>query len=264
MSRDSLLSRKLPFSSAAVLAAAATSNGGEFRPRDVRFFLELFSNWVEISFEQGVLEVQNTQIGRFLDTLADGGLLQKRSRRTKAAIYFATRSGIIELTSMLLHDTGQGRRERFFFIVYFISSYKDVILSMIAQDKKRYPYVLSVELDRLLDSGALIDTEIKRTEQEIKQLEIRISMAFESADLFEKEIASGQEMTTAVRNFQRRFPYAMNNVKPLGELITMLPESLQSWELGAGSRKRALDIWQPHLDMLVHYLGQLQELEHRI
>jgi len=264
MSRDSLLSRKLPFSSAAVLAAAATSDSGEFRPRDVRFFLELFSNWVEISFEQGVLQVQNTQIGRFLEGLSDGGLLQRRNRKGKAALYYATRSGIVELTSMLLHDTGQGRRERFFFIVYFISSYKEVILSMVAQDKKRYPYILSVELDRLLDSSSLLDSEIKRTEQEIKQLELRIGMAFESADLFEREIATGREMTEAIKLFQNRFPYAMNNVKPLGELVTILPKNLQCWELGAGSRKRALDIWQPHLDMLVHYLGQLQELEKRV
>jgi hypothetical protein len=260
MSRSSLLWRNLPVSAGAILAAAATSSLGDFRARDVRFFLELFSNWIETNYSEGTLLVQNTQISRFLAELTLEGTLKKKTTK-KLKLYYLTRSGIVELSSMLIHDTEAGRRERFFFVVYFLSSYKKIIISMIEKDKKRYPYILSLELERLLDAQSVINKEVERVRFEMKQLRLRISLALESADMFEQEIAGGADLRSTLKKFQARFPYGMNNVKPLTDLVNTLPPALQKWEPAQGNRKRVKGIWGPHLHLLGEYLERLKDLK---
>jgi hypothetical protein len=261
--RDSLLHRSLPLSAAAVLASAAVNGGNGFRPRDVRFNLELFSNWMEIDYHEGVLPVQNIQIGRFLGSLVSQGILVVNKSMKARTSYRLTRVGIIELVGMLLEDTEFGKRERFYFVFYFILSYRDIIISMINNDSQRYPHSLLIEVEDLLDLEDIIHKEIKATEQSIRKLESRISSAEKSSAVFEEELKKGESLDTTIKKFQHIFPYALNNIRPLVELISSLPEALQKKELGHGTIMRMEIIWKSHLRILEQHhalLGALKNI----
>jgi len=51
-----------PLVTAAVIAAEATGGHEVFRQRDVRFFIELFSNWLEPTTGEHALALHNTQV----------------------------------------------------------------------------------------------------------------------------------------------------------------------------------------------------------
>ena len=63
---DSRFERNQLFVATAVVAAHANVSKGGFRQRDVKFWIELFSNWVESALPAEVLEVQNNQILRYI------------------------------------------------------------------------------------------------------------------------------------------------------------------------------------------------------
>ena len=75
--RESIQTTNEPYFLAAVLAAQFQFQKAGFRQKDVRFLIELFSNWMEASLGDVTLPVQNVQIARYLEQLTASGVAKK-------------------------------------------------------------------------------------------------------------------------------------------------------------------------------------------
>src|SRR5262245_51590688 len=114
---------------AAAIAAHARFNKEGFRQKDFRFLIELFSNWLEATLEGSSLEVENTQIARYLTGLVEEGWA-KQTGGTRPR-YRLTRDGLVEQLSRLVDRQYWWPIEDFFFVYYFLDSYRHRIEGLI-------------------------------------------------------------------------------------------------------------------------------------
>src|SRR5260221_5181461 len=109
-----------PLVAAAVIAAQATLETSGFRQRDVRFFLDLFSNWLQSTTGSWTLSVHNTQIQRTLELQVSAcwatGIGRKPTR------YPLTPERLIELLQRLGLITGPTRPNQIFPVVHIITA----------------------------------------------------------------------------------------------------------------------------------------------
>jgi DNA-binding PadR family transcriptional regulator len=249
------------FVAAGVIAAHASSTAPGFRQRDVRFLIELFSNWVETSFEGQVLEVNNTQVLRYLETLVDEGFARQDSRRSRSRPrYRLTRSGLIELLGRLVPQALHIQPEHFFFLYYFLRNYRPLIERLIESEGKRYPLALRYEVQSLLDIDSLVEQQLRYAELELRRLDERIHDSVRGGKLAEKLFAENRSLAEVAEEIEARYPYELNSQQPLTELIAGVPEDLGAWELSTGALRRVEDLWNPSRAMLLTYLECLKKL----
>lgn len=258
LQQDSLSERAELFIAAATLGAHANAKVS-FRQRDVRFLIELFSNWVECSLPTQSLVMQNTQIARYLEKLLDEGWLRRIARQGHPN-YRLTRTGLIELTSRIVNRSYIHTKEHFFFLFYFIKNYKPRIIALVEQEGRLFPDSLRIELDALLDHKALLQRELENVECELQKLRTRIHDTEKTALLIESMDKKQQSLEEVIAQAQKLYPYELNSQKPLTELMHSIPEDFRKWELGVGNRCRLREIWQPSLELLEKYLKCLEGL----
>ena len=258
MLQDALLQRYRVFVLGATIAAHACSPSptASFRQRDVRFFIELFSNWMETALGAFSLPVQNTQVQRFLRHLVNEGYA-RRLERNKQPTYRLTRTGLIELTSQMVNGGVEAGRWQFLFLHYFIKNYRSRILDLVQREGQQFPAALRLELDAILDVRTLVERELKSVAVELKRLEARIDDALKVSTLMRTK-AGKIPFPELVSEVERLFPYELNNQKPLHDLMAKLPEELGVWELQVGPALRAKELWQPGRRLLLAYQAELQ------
>lgn len=258
MNAASLTGRFELFVASGVLAAHASGGDQGFRPRDVRFFAELFFNWVGHSIGEDLL-LQNTQISRYLGDLVDEGFLRKV--KTGSFPHFRlSRVGLIELLTRLTSGERSYPREYFFFLLFFLEGYGSRLEELVKREGSQFPPSLRVELQALLDVETLVTAEIRRTERELKKIESRIDDANRISALIRKGMQGGLPFSELVKEVEERFPYEFNSRKPLVELIGSLVADQRVWELETGSLLRAKLIWTPQIEMLRQYLQRLKRI----
>jgi hypothetical protein len=91
-------------------------------------------------------------------------------------------------------------------------------------------------------------------------METRISDALKTGELVRNRLAAGVSFTEVVREAELKYPYELNSMKPLSELIAEIDPDQQRWELQEGNILRARVMWLPQLSILKEYRRQLQEL----
>lgn len=247
------------FVASATIAAHASHASDGFRQRDVRFLIELFSNWVERTFEGLVLTISNTQVQRYLDELVTEGYARRFTRKGRPR-YRLTRTGLIELLERIIPETLYHPAEHFFFLFYFISNYRPRIEKLVADEGKQFPLALKLEVEALLDAGALVKQQLYHAEQELEKLDERIGDSLKGSKLATKLYAQELSLTEVAHEIEKRYPYELNSQKPLTELISEIPEELGRWELEAGGIKRVEHLWNPARTMLVTYIQCLKKL----
>lgn len=247
------------FVAAAVIAAHANGPKDGFRQRDVRFLIELFSNWVEASFESKVLTINNTQVLRYLEELVHEGFARRIAKKDRPN-YRLTRTGLIELLTRLIPQSLHIQPEHFFFLYYFIANYKPRIQRLIEEEGKRFPLAMKLEVEGLLDSKTLLEQQIRYAELELKKLDGRIKDAEQGSVLASKLADDSLSLSEIATAIEKKYPYELNSRKPLTELMQEIPPDLGIWELTTGSERRVTHIWGPQREMLVTYLGVLKRL----
>src|SRR5436190_8135938 len=113
-----LLDENTPLIHAAVIAAEATGRDDGFRQRDVRFFVELFSNWLEPTTGDRALALHNTQVQRHLDVLTRARWATRVGRSPPR--FHLTPEGLEELLRRLVHRRDLTRLDEFFLVFHFI------------------------------------------------------------------------------------------------------------------------------------------------
>lgn len=259
MEQDSLIRRQELFVAAAVIGAHANSAGEGFRQRDVRFLIDLFSNWVEISVRDVSSLVQNTQVQRYINVLVKEGFARKISR-AKHPSYRLTRVGLVELLSRI-RERRWSEREHFFFLYFFVRCYGPRIAELIRLEGSQFPSALKSEVEDLIDSTAIVKREMSDAERDLERFDERIKDALMTADLVSKRKKRGQSLEESVREAERLYPYELNSQKPLHELIGWIPEAFQEWELTEGNIRRAEDIWRSQRSIQLQYIEQLKRLK---
>jgi hypothetical protein len=259
MRQETVFRRLEIYIAAAAIAAHAHSAEG-FRQRDVRFLIDLCSNWTESVPGSVRPAISNVQVQRYLTELCAGGLAKKTSRN-RLPSYRLTRLGLIELLSRIIHRREALPPDQFLFLYYFVSSYRDRILDLVRREGSFFPPSLKTEIEALLDDKALLREEIRRVEKRLKQTASRMSEGEETSRLTAKLFRSGLSQPEVVKEVERCYPYELNSQKPLSELIGELPAEIGRWELEVGSLRRAALLWQPARELTKVYLDCLRRFE---
>jgi len=258
MEYESLSSRHELFIAAATLGAHANEHEG-FRQRDVKFLIDLFTNWVELALQRSGASFQNTQVLRYLEVLVREGYARKMRKGTRP-VYRLTRTGLLELLSRMVEKPQLSRGAHFFFLYYFVRNYGPRIEEMVKSEGRQYPYALKIELERLLNFDELLKRELKYAAQELGKLQNRIQYAEGASALATGLLKKGEDLERVVLEAERKFPYDLNSQKPLSELIGSLPESARRWELETGNLSRAGHMWRPEKILLESYIRALESL----
>lgn len=242
----------------AILAVSAANFEKGFRQKDARFYIELFSNWVECRFEGPGLELQNTQIGRVLDGLATEGLL-KRSLQNKRPIYRPHSFGFIELAQRCAHSA-PFMMEDFIFLYHFLKLYKEKILALLLNKKGRLSRAAEIELEHLLDPQSLIESRVRSLKIELEKLKARAQESAAMSRYAKAQISSGRPPEEMLAQMSEKYPYQLNNQKPMIELMQELPMDLRSFELTEAPHLRAVHLWRPLISYYEACLGALERL----
>ena len=259
MKKESVLSRNELFIASSIIAAHANSGSAAFRQRDVKFLIELFANWVENSLTEPTLNICNTHIQRYLDTLVQQGHA-KRQLKAKKPFYRLTRLGLLELLSRMAAAAANVPAEHFFFLAYFLFNYRPIILRLIEAEGPQFPYALRLEVAALLDFENLVTIHMQRCELELKKLEGKIAESPNTSRIAKRLYAEGNDPAAIAAEMNRRHPFSLNSRKPLSELISEIPPDIAKWELEEGNLKRSEFIWQPAYTLLKTRIDLLKKL----
>jgi hypothetical protein len=258
-SKAGLLERYEIFAGAAVIAAHANNIAAGFRLRDVRFLIELFSNWLEASQGEAVLPLQNTQVSRYVTSLVDEGLARRINRKGRP-IYRLTRVGLIELIDRITTAPYIGRKELFFFLYYFIENYRPKLTELVAREGRQFPVALKLELEALLNTDAVLNRELADAERELQKLDDGIYAARQSSAIAIRMNRAGRPIEDIAAELEHSHPYELNSQKPLSQLLGEIPPEIRLWELETGNLRRVEQIFRPSRAMLCCYINELKAL----
>ncbi|MCB0324182.1 MAG: hypothetical protein KDD69_11445 [Bdellovibrionales bacterium] len=260
MRRGSLVQHFETLVAAALIAAHAQSAREHFRQRDVKFLIELFSNWLEFELEGSALSVQTTQIARYLDQLLTDGFLKKETAET-APRYRLTRPGLLELLVRLTKPNGKIEPSAFYFRYYFLRCYKQRIVELVQAEGARFPPSLRVELDALLDEGELLREQLAIAERALLKIRSRIRDSLDGGQRARRMFLQGATTADVARDLETHHPYELNSQKPLSELLGSLPPHLARFEMEEASLARAELLWRPIEQMLEAFISSLRRLQ---
>ncbi len=236
---------------AAVIAAQATGDDGNFRQRDVRFFIELFSNWMQATTGNWSLTVHNAQVLRYLSLATSAGWA-KRVGRTPPQ-YRLTPEGLLELLGRLGTRRNLARLDEFFLVYHFFDAYGERLRALVTHSGPLASKALAIDVNELCDQQKLVERERRLVAREIEKLTIRSQESRSISELSRQLLREGQPLPRVIDAVERRFPYDLNSQKPLGELLSGLPEPWRRAELEHAAERRADTLWDPTRRMLEAY-----------
>jgi DNA-binding PadR family transcriptional regulator len=248
------------FSSAALSAHAVSPNG--FRQRDLKFFVELFSNWVETSLEKFFLTTFNAQVARYLGKLEKEGFAQKR-RKGSVPIYKITRVGMSEILKGMTERDYSSNPAQFLFVSFFIRNYRDQILNLVANEGTLFPKILQQEIESFLDPQRFIDKQRGLLDKSIARLKLRLDDAEKISLKVRHGVKHSIPEEDLLTQIEKEFPYELNNQKPFSELLRNLPPDQRKWELFEGARLRGEELFLPLLEHLMLFRKQIDRITSR-
>jgi DNA-binding PadR family transcriptional regulator len=241
---------------AAAISVHANAGSKSFRQKDFSFFLDLVSNWACLDSE---LVIHNAQALRFLKKLSEDGFA-KKTVRGKTPYYRLTRLGLLELVSLMVHNAEERPAQEFYFLFYFVSSYRSKIESLIAAEGKQFPSALRLEILALLDAEELLRRQIRKCDTDLEKIDSRIRETLAGARLFEEQRRIGKSVVESAEILEKRYPYQLNSLKPLSKLISEIPTDIGETELTINSKRRAEMIFSPKKQFLLRHRENLRQL----
>lgn len=241
-----------PILCASVIAAQAVVLGEDgFRQRDVRFFMELFSNWLESTTGSWALTVHNVQVQRHLDLLSKVGWAKRVAR--KPPKYRLTPEGLVELIGRLGRRDDLRRLDEFFLVFHFFGAYGDRLKMLVDRSGPLASRTLARDIAELIDPAALVRRERATVRRAIARLSARAEESVKMSDLSRRLLSSGKTLDETIGTLEREHAYELNSQKPLTELLAGLPEPWRRVEVDQAARHRATKLWGATRELLVEY-----------
>ncbi|MDA8793179.1 hypothetical protein N9N67_08030 [Bacteriovoracaceae bacterium] len=260
MSRaDAIYERNGLFINAAMLAVHANTENG-FYQKDVKFYIELLTNWMETSFEGFGLNIQNTQVQRILEMFVNEGLLKKNSKK-KRPLYIFTPIGLLEMTTRLVEDRSLFHLQNFYFLYHIVSLYSQKMEELLLKQKGSLPKSYQLEIKHLLNPQNLVERQKMRVQKEIDKLEDRVEEAHKMGEVAKRMKREGKSLDQIINSVEDLYPYQLNNQKKMGELFKSLPPDVLYLELIEAPQYRATTLWEPLLLDYKQYLQRISNLQ---
>lgn len=247
------------FINAALISAHANHGEHGFRQKDVKFYIELLTNWMESSFKGPGLMVVNVQIQRLLDGMSEKGIV-KKSLKDSRPIYKFTSIGLLEVTSQLVDVTKLNSLNDFFFLYHFVSLYSQKIEEILSGQRQNLPKSYQLEIKHLLNPQNLVERQRQLIEYEISKLKDRIDEAYKMTALAKSLLEKGKGISDAVSEVEKAYPYQLNNQRKMSEVFKILPPDVQLIEISEAPAYRAKTLWTPLLEQYESFLGSLTRL----
>lgn len=263
--RRGLLDTRNVVTAAAVLAAHATGERDGMAPADVRFFILLFSNWLEADVLSPGHDVDLTQIRRALAHL----VAQRWARARKSAS--ATRSlrhwlepeGIIGLAELVADPAHHRSLEDSLFAFTFAVTYRDAIVGRITTDPRRLDASTARKLRRILDPGRILDGA------HAQLLRLRSDLVQRSEEGRRLLVVAGDarrerlDHAATITRLEKASPYQLQQVRTMRELFAALPSDLLARELESGIEDRIDWMFEPLAERAKSDLALLERLGRR-
>lgn len=260
MRTQNLLAQYEVLVAGAILSSHVINSDHGFRLRDVRVYLELYSNWLNFSWTHGEIRVQNTQISRYLDLLVHEGYARKKNIKGNGT-FFLTRTGLVEMVTRVVIPTKTQPFDLFCMQLYLTNSYGDLARKEIARQGSQFPPALKIEIDELLNIGQLFERRKREINTQIRKLESRSKDGIDSGMLANKLFASGMAFDKIIAQMSYHHPYHMSSNRSFDEMVRVLPHDIQKWELTDGAPERSFLIWNQAISILKNELYLMDRLE---
>ncbi len=258
--RESPIEQHEPYLAAACISAHATFIQDGFRQRDVKFMIEMLSNWMDFTFSESALSIHNTQVMRYLNSLLKEGWARPLGRG-KQPKYQLTAVGLSGLISKLVNHKPGFPLELFYMIFHFLQTYREPIEALLASETKRLPSAIKIEIDYLLDFKKILESQIRFLEFEIKKLKQRIDDSKAVTQIVKQARAQKKISKDIVKEIEKKFPYDLNSQKPLSEFYEDMPEQIRDFILDIAIEKRTKQIWIPILSVMEEHLKQVHAIK---
>lgn len=246
---------------ASVLAAHSSSTLDGFRQREVRFYMDLFSNWVFVKINSEPFPLHNTQIMRSLENMVRLGLIKKLARKNPPR-YKLTRAGLIKLINDLVSLPLGDSYSDFFFVYQFIVNYKARIIDLLNQDSLHFSKANFLDIEFLMDERKYLQRQMELVEYEVRHIKERISESEKSIALFREMKADKIDSAKIFKAIELKYPYELNNQKRLSQLLHEIPEPLREREMTDANQNRVNLFWKPKLQHLESFGHILSDLSH--
>lgn len=259
MRKDSNFEHNDIYILAACIAAHANGVKEGFRQKDVKFLIEMLSNWMDMTLEGSTMDVHNTQVMRYLNYLVDQDWA-KIVARGKQPRYKLTAIGLLTLVSKLVNRPPRFPLENFYFVFHFLETYRPPIEQLLQSESKGLPSAIKIELDFLLDMKKFLETQLRFLDRETQKLRQRIADSVEVTKIVRKARADRKISKDVVLEIEKKYPYDLNSQKSLSEFYLEIPEPLRDFILDHGIAKRTKQIWIPVLSAMEAHLENLKKL----
>jgi hypothetical protein len=246
-----------------VLAAHSSSSLEGFRQKEVRFYMELFSNWVFVKINSEPFPLHNTQIMRSLENMVRLGLVKKQGRKNPPR-YKLTRAGLIKTLHDLVALPLADSYSEFFFVYQFIVNYKSRIIDLLNQDSRQFSRSNALEVEFMMDEKKYLHRQLELVDHEIRHLKERILDSEKTISLFTQLKADKVDMAKIFKTIETKYPYELNNQKRLSQLLNEMPASQREREITVANQNRVNLFWKPklkHLESFGHILRDLEALK---
>ncbi|MCB0390128.1 MAG: hypothetical protein KDD58_02500 [Bdellovibrionales bacterium] len=243
----------------ATIGAQLSFDSKGFRQKDVKFFAELFTNWMDTLMKPEVPLWHNTQAMRFLNQVTTNGYA-KVTGAGKGKKYVLTRVGLLSLVQDLIHVEGYGDFRYTLLIYYFLKSYRFRIIEMIQRKSSGFSKVVQLEIEHLFDAHRFLSLQIEELKLQIKRLEVRVNEAQQASQLAEKMNNQNEPVNLIIDRVSALYPYELDNQKPMTELFKEIDSEQRLWELIDGNKYRSHILWKSQLEVLKSYLKVLNSL----
>lgn len=248
---------------AGTICAQATYFASGFRQRDLKFMIEMFSNWIDLILPDRSLFLHNVQIMRFLEDLVREGHA-KKSGKSKDTRYRLTPAGLVQVTHRLVHRKPSFPIENFYFVIHAVDAYRPQIEALLKTEAKSFPAGLRMELEALLEIKKPIREYIDFLSFELKKLRARIEDSKQVLQIVKDSRQKKKSTVDIVSEIEKQFPYDLNSQKALTKFYAEMPSPVADWILDVGLRKRTEQIWFPLEKVLDLHLQILKNLETRL
>lgn len=232
-----------------MLAAHSNSLPEGFRQREVRFYMDLFSNWVFVKVNSEPFPLHNTQIMRSLSTMGRLGLVKKMGR-SRPPRYKLTRAGVINMLNELISLPLADSYSDFFFVYQFIVGYKSRVIASLKQDTRGYAKTHIMEIESLLNERTFLTKQLELVEYEIELLKERILDSEHAVTLFKELKSKGYDLLKVARAVELKYPFELNSKKRILQVLKNLPESSRESEMTMAIQNRSNLFFKPRLKHL--------------
>jgi hypothetical protein len=260
MRKDSNLEHNDIFVIAGCLGAQTIFSAEGFRQKDLKFLIEMFSNWVDTTLKDRVLSVHNTQVMRYLHFLVNQGFAQKTTRKGQPR-FRLTRLGLIALLTQLVRRPPQFPLEHFFFGFHMIDAYRHQIETLVMSEGEQFPAALKIELDALFNLRKILDEQLAYIQTELRKLKQRISDSEAVETLVKKMRRDKRSVKEIANEIDKQYPHDLHSQKPLAQVYNELPKPVADWILDVAIAKRREQIWLPISEVLEKHALILERLK---